>query len=135
MSHVMQTYGRLPVAFSHGQDSYLFDTDGKRYLDALSGIAVSTLGHNHPVLVRALAEQAGRVLHTSNLYQIPAQEALADRLAALSGMSEVFFSNSGCEANEAAIKLARYYGHKRGVEKPAIVVMEQAFHGRTLATL
>ena len=135
MSHVMQTYGRFPVAFSHGQDSYLFDTDGKRYLDALSGIAVSTLGHNHPVLVRALAEQAGRVLHTSNLYQIPAQEALADRLAALSGMSEVFFSNSGCEANEAAIKLARYYGHKRGVEKPAIVVMEQAFHGRTLATL
>ncbi|TVO69116.1 aspartate aminotransferase family protein [Denitromonas ohlonensis] len=135
MSHVMNTYGRLPVAFSHGEGAYLFDTEGKRYLDALAGIAVSTLGHNHPDLVKALAEQAGRVLHTSNLYRIPAQEALADRLAELSQMDEVFFSNSGCEANEAAIKLARYYGHKRGVTQPAIVVMEQAFHGRTLATL
>jgi acetylornithine aminotransferase len=135
MSHVMNTYGRLPVAFSHGEGSYLFDTDGKRYLDALAGIAVSTLGHNHPDLVKAIAEQAARVLHTSNLYRIPAQEALADRLAALSGMDEVFLCNSGCEANEAAIKLARYYGHKRGVENPAIVVMEQAFHGRTMATL
>ncbi|QID18236.1 aspartate aminotransferase family protein [Nitrogeniibacter mangrovi] len=135
MSHVMNTYGRLPVAFSHGEGSYLFDTDGKRYLDALAGIAVSTLGHNHPDLVQAIAAQAARVLHTSNLYRIPAQEALADRLAALSGMESVFLCNSGCEANEAAIKLARYYGHKRGVEKPAIVVMEHAFHGRTLATL
>ena len=135
MSHVMNTYGRLPVAFSHGEGPYLFDTEGKRYLDALAGIAVSTLGHNHPDLVKALADQAGRVLHTSNLYRIPAQEALADRLAGLSQMDEVFFSNSGCEANEAAIKLARYYGHKRGVAQPAIVVMEQAFHGRTLATL
>ncbi len=135
MSHVMNTYGRLPVAFSHGDGSYLFDTDGKRYLDALAGIAVSTLGHNHPDLVKAIADQAARVLHTSNLYRIPAQEALADRLAALSGMDSVFLCNSGCEANEAAIKLARYYGHKRGVEKPAIVVMEHAFHGRTLATL
>jgi len=135
MSHVMNTYGRLPVAFSHGEGSYLFDTDGKRYLDALAGIAVSTLGHNHPDLVKAIADQAARVLHTSNLYRIPAQEALADRLAALSGMDEVFVCNSGCEANEAAIKLARYYGHKRGVENPAIVVMEQAFHGRTMATL
>jgi len=135
MSHVMNTYGRLPVAFSHGEGSYLFDTDGKRYLDALAGIAVSTLGHNHPDLVKAIADQAARVLHTSNLYRIPAQEALADRLAALSGMDEVFLCNSGCEANEAAIKLARYYGHKRGVENPAIVVMEQAFHGRTMATL
>ncbi|HQU87194.1 MAG TPA: aspartate aminotransferase family protein [Denitromonas sp.] len=135
MSHVMNTYGRLPVAFSHGEGPYLFDTEGKRYLDALAGIAVSTLGHNHPDLVKALADQAGRVLHTSNLYRIPAQEALADRLAGLSQMDEVFFSNSGCEANEAAIKLARYYGHKRSVAQPAIVVMEQAFHGRTLATL
>ncbi|MBT0960854.1 aspartate aminotransferase family protein [Denitromonas iodatirespirans] len=135
MSHVMNTYGRLPVAFSHGEGVHIFDTDGKRYLDALAGIAVSTLGHNHPDLVKALAEQAGRVLHTSNLYRIPAQEALADRLAELSGMDEVFFANSGCEANEAAIKLARYYGHKRGIAQPAIVVMEQAFHGRTLATL
>lgn len=135
MSHVMNTYGRLPVAFSHGEGSYLFDTDGKRYLDALAGIAVSTLGHNHPDLVKAIADQAARVLHTSNLYRIPAQEALADRLAALSGMDEVFVCNSGCEANEAAIKLARYYGHKRGIENPAIVVMEQAFHGRTMATL
>ncbi|MCZ4303623.1 aspartate aminotransferase family protein [Zoogloeaceae bacterium G21618-S1] len=135
MSHVMNTYGRLPVAFSHGEGAYLFDTEGKRYLDALAGIAVSTLGHNHPDLVKALADQAGRVLHTSNLYRIPAQEVLADRLAELSQMDEVFFSNSGCEANEAAIKLARYYGHKRGVTQPAIVVMEQAFHGRTLATL
>ncbi|KAA3649434.1 MAG: aspartate aminotransferase family protein [Proteobacteria bacterium] len=135
MSHVMNTYGRQPVAFSHGEGAYLFDTEGKRYLDALAGIAVSTLGHNHPDLVKALAEQAGRVLHTSNLYRIPAQEALADRLAGLSQMDEVFFANSGCEANEAAIKLARYYGHKRGIAQPAIVVMEQAFHGRTLATL
>jgi len=131
----MNTYGRLPVAFSHGEGSYLFDTSGKRYLDALSGIAVSTLGHNHPDLVKAIADQAAKVLHTSNLYGIPNQEALADRLAALSGMDAVFLCNSGCEANEAAIKLARYYGHKRGVENPAIIVMEHAFHGRTMATL
>lgn len=135
MSHVMNTYGRLPVAFSHGEGSYLFDTSGKRYLDALSGIAVSTLGHNHPDLVKAIADQATKVLHTSNLYGIPNQESLADRLAALSGMDEVFLCNSGCEANEAAIKLARYYGHKRGIENPAIIVMEHAFHGRTMATL
>ncbi len=135
MSHVMNTYGRLPVAFTHGQGAYIYDTAGKRYLDALAGIAVSTLGHNHPVLVSAIAEQAGRVLHTSNLYGIAVQEALADRLAEISGLDEVFFANSGCEANEAAIKLARFFGHKRGVDQPAIVVMEQAFHGRTLATL
>ena len=135
MSHVMNTYGRLPVAFTHGQGAYIYDTAGNRYLDALAGIAVSTLGHNHPVLVNAIAEQAGRVLHTSNLYGIAVQEALADRLAEISGLDEVFFANSGCEANEAAIKLARFFGHKRGVDQPAIVVMEQAFHGRTLATL
>lgn len=135
MSHLMNTYARLAVAFSHGEGVWLFDEDGKRYLDALSGIAVSTLGHNHPRLVRAIAEQAGCVLHTSNLYRIPLQEELSDRLAALSGMDEVFFCNSGCEANEAAIKLARFYGHRKGVDQPTIIVMENAFHGRTMATL
>ncbi|RTL26572.1 MAG: aminotransferase class III-fold pyridoxal phosphate-dependent enzyme, partial [Rhodocyclaceae bacterium] len=135
MSHLMNTYGRLPVAFSHGEGAWLFDLSGKRYLDALSGIAVSTLGHNHPRLVKAIAEQASRVIHTSNLYAIPLQEALSDRLAELSGMDEVFFCNSGCEANEAAIKLARLYGYKRGVAEPVIIVMEHSFHGRTLATL
>jgi acetylornithine/N-succinyldiaminopimelate aminotransferase len=135
MSHLMNTYGRLPVAFSHGEGSWLFDLAGKRYLDALSGIAVTTLGHNHPKLVKAVSEQAARVIHTSNLYGIPLQEALADRLAELASMDEVFFCNSGAEANEAAIKLARLYGHGRGIAEPAIVVMEQSFHGRTLATL
>lgn len=135
MSHLMNTYARLPVAFTHGEGVWLFDETGRRYLDALSGIAVSTLGHNHPRLVSRIAEQASRVLHTSNIYRIPLQEQLSDRLAALSGMDEVFFCNSGCEANEAAIKLARYYGHKKGIDLPTIVVMENAFHGRTLATL
>lgn len=135
MSHVMNTYARLPVSFTHGEGVWLYDEAGKRYLDALSGIAVSTLGHNHPALVRAIAEQASRVLHTSNLYRIPLQEKLADRLCDASGMDEVFFCNSGCEANEAAIKLARLYGHRKGVELPTIIVMENAFHGRTLATL
>jgi len=135
MSHLMNTYARLPVAFTHGEGVWLFDETGKRYLDALSGIAVSTLGHNHPRLVRTIAQQAACVLHTSNLYRIPLQEELADRLAGLSGMDEVFFCNSGCEANEAAIKLARMYGHKREIANPTIIVMESAFHGRTLATL
>ncbi|MFT3849842.1 MAG: aspartate aminotransferase family protein [Propionivibrio sp.] len=135
MSHVMNTYARLPVAFSHGDGSWVTDTDGRIYLDALSGIAVSTLGHNHPELVAALAAQAGRLLHTSNLYRMPQQEQLADKLTSLAGMEEVFFCNSGCEANEAAIKLARYYGHQLGVGNPAIIVMEKAFHGRTMATL
>jgi len=135
MSHVMNTYARLPVAFTHGDGSWLYDDTGKPYLDALAGIAVNTLGHNHPRLVAAIADQAGKLLHTSNLYRIPAQEALADKLAELSGMEEVFFCNSGCEANEAAIKLARFYGHKKGVDTPAVIVMEKAFHGRTLATL
>lgn len=135
MSHLMNTYARLPVAFTHGEGVWIFDETGKRYLDALSGIAVSTLGHNHPRLVHAIADQAARVLHTSNLYRIPLQEQLADRLAAVSGMDEVFFCNSGCEANEAAIKLARMHGHKKGVEQPVVIVMENAFHGRTLATL
>jgi acetylornithine aminotransferase len=135
MSHLMNTYARLPVAFTHGEGVWLFDETGKRHLDALSGIAVSTLGHNHPRLVRAIAQQAACVLHTSNLYRIPLQEELSDRLAALSGMDEVFFCNSGCEANEAAIKLARFYGHRKGIDQPAIIVMENAFHGRTMATL
>lgn len=135
MSHLMHTYARLPVTFSHGEGSRVTDINGKTYLDALSGIAVNTLGHNHPVLVKAIAEQAGRMLHVSNLYGIREQEQLADRLCELSGMSEVFVCNSGCEANEAAIKLARFYGHQQGVDNPAIIVMEKAFHGRTLATL
>ncbi len=135
MSHVMNTYARLPVAFSHGDGSWVTDTEGKLYLDALSGIAVNTLGHNHPELVAAIAAQAGRLMHTSNLYQMPLQEQLANRLCAISGMQEVFFCNSGCEANEAAIKLARFYGNQRGIENPTIVVMEKSFHGRTMATL
>jgi len=135
MSHVMNTYARLPVAFTHGEGAWLYDETGKRYLDALSGIAVSTLGHNHPRLVAAISAQAGKVLHTSNLYRIPLQEELAGRLTTLSGMEQAFFCNSGAEANEAAIKLARFYGHRKGVELPTVVVMENAFHGRTLATL
>lgn len=131
----MNTYARLPVAFSHGEGSRITDTEGHQYLDALAGIAVNTLGHAHPKLVAAIAAQAGRVLHTSNLYGMPGQEKLADKLCALSGMQEVFFCNSGCEANEAAIKLARFYGHKKGIENPTIVVMDNAFHGRTMATL
>jgi len=135
MPHLMNTYGRLPIAFTHGQGCRLFDEQGKPYLDALAGIAVNTLGHNHPRLVQALSAQVGRLMHASNLYRIGEAEAASDHLAALSGMDEVFFCNSGCEANEAAIKLARMYGHQRGIEQPAIIVMEQAFHGRTLATL
>ena len=135
MSHLMNTYARLPVAFTHGQGAKVFDESGRSYLDALAGIAVSTLGHAHPRLVKAIADQAGRILHTSNIYRIREQEQLGDRLAALSGMDEVFLCNSGCEANEAAIKLARMFGHQKGIDSPAIVVMEKAFHGRTLATL
>ena len=135
MSHVMNTYARLPVAFSHGNGCRVTDTEGQTYLDALSGIAVSTLGHNHPDLVAAITAQAGRLLHTSNLYRMPQQEQLAEKLSELSGMEEVFFCNSGCEANEAAIKLARFYGHQQGIEAPAIIVMEHSFHGRTMATL
>jgi acetylornithine/N-succinyldiaminopimelate aminotransferase len=135
MQHLMNTYARLPVAFTHGQGAWLFDAAGKRYLDGLAGIAVNTLGHAHPRFVSAISEQAGRLIHTSNLYRVPQQERLADRLATLAGMDEVFFCNSGCEANEAAIKLARLYGHQQGIDAPAIVVMDKAFHGRTLATL
>jgi acetylornithine aminotransferase len=136
MSHVMNTYARQPVAFVRGQGAWLWDEEGRKYLDALAGIAVNTLGYAHPKLVKAInACVASGVVHTSNLFRIPAQEAAADRIAAITGLDEVFFCNSGCEANEAAIKLARYYGHQKGIEAPAIVVMEKAFHGRTIATL
>jgi len=135
MSHVMNTYARLPVAFVRGQGVWLYDEAGKAYLDALAGIAVNTLGYAHPRLVRALSEQIGRIIHTSNLFQIPLQEQAADRIAEITGLDEVFFCNSGLEANEAAIKVARKYGHDRGIAEPAIIVMEKAFHGRSLATL
>jgi acetylornithine/N-succinyldiaminopimelate aminotransferase len=135
MSHVMNTYARLPVAFVRGRGVWLYDEAGKEYLDALAGIAVNTLGHAHPRLVKALTEQIGRLIHTSNLFQIPLQEQAADRIAEITGLDEVFFCNSGLEANEAAIKVARKYGHDRGVAEPAIIVMEKAFHGRSLATL
>ncbi len=135
MSHLMNTYARLPLAFTHGEGVWLWDSNGKRYLDALAGIAVNTLGHAHPRLTKALNAQISKLMHVSNLYQIPEQEALADKLCAISGMQEVFLCNSGCEANEAAIKLARLYGHNKGIENPSIIVMEKAFHGRTLATL
>jgi len=126
MSHVMNTYARLPVSFVRGEGVWLWDGEGKRYLDGLSGIAVNTLGHAHPRFTAALTGQIGKLMHCSNVYQIPEQEMLADKLCNLSGMQEVFFSNSGCEANEAAIKLARLYGHGRGIESPAIIVMEKA---------
>ena len=134
-SHLMQTYARLPVCFQRGEGAWLWDDNGKRYLDALSGIAVCNLGHAHPAVTAAIAGQAARLVHTSNLYRIELQETLADALASASGMDAVFFCNSGAEANEAAIKLARKYGHGLGIEEPAIVVMEGSFHGRTLATL
>jgi acetylornithine/N-succinyldiaminopimelate aminotransferase len=134
-SHLMDTYARLPVAFERGEGVWLWDASGKRYLDALAGVAVNAIGHCHPALTAVLREQVGKLMHTSNIYHIEAQEKLADRLAELSGMDKVFFCNSGAEANEAAIKLARYYGHKKDIENPAIVVLDKSFHGRTLATL
>jgi len=135
MSHLMNTYARLPIAFTHGEGAWLWDSNGKRYLDALAGIAVNTLGHAHPKFTAALNVQIGKLIHVSNIYQVPQQEQLADKLCALANMQEVFLCNSGCEANEAAIKLARMYGHNKGIEMPNIIVMEKAFHGRTLATL
>jgi acetylornithine/N-succinyldiaminopimelate aminotransferase len=131
----MNTYARLPVAFVRGEGVWLWDSEGRRYLDALAGIAVSTLGHAHPRLVSALTEQTARLIHCSNLYRIEQQEALAAKLCALSQMDNAFFCNSGAEANEAAIKIARAYGHGRGIDLPTIVVMEKSFHGRTIATL
>jgi acetylornithine/N-succinyldiaminopimelate aminotransferase len=134
-AHLMKTYNPQPVAFARGEGVWLWGTDGRKYLDALAGIAVNGLGHAHPVLVRAIAEQAARLIHVSNLFEVPEQEQLAARLCALSGMDNAFFANSGAEANECAIKLARLHGHQRGVENAQIVVMEKAWHGRTLATL
>ncbi len=134
-SHIMPTYGRLPVTFARGEGAWLWDENNNRYLDALSGIAVCNLGHAHPAVHKAICEQSGKLLHTSNLYGIAVQERLADKLTEKSGMDNVFFCNSGAEANEASIKLARKYGHELGIDKPAIIVMEKSFHGRTLATL
>jgi acetylornithine aminotransferase len=134
-SSLMTTYNRLPVNFTHGKGASLFDANDNEYLDALAGIAVCGLGHAHPALTAAISEQAEKLLHTSNLYGIELQQQLADQLASLSGMDTVFFGNSGAEANEAAIKLARLYGHQKGIDKPAIIVMDNSFHGRTMATL
>jgi len=133
--HLVNAYRPLPVNFTHGNGCYLYDSDGKQYLDALCGISVTSLGHNYPPLTAAIQEQASTLLHTSNLYSITWQQKLADLLCASAEMDRVFFANSGAEANEAAIKLARLYGHQQGIEKPQIVVMRQAFHGRTMATL
>ena len=135
MSHLMNTYGRQPVTFVKGEGVWLFDAEGNQYLDALSGVAVNGLGHTHPKMVKAISEQVAKLIHVSNIYHIAEQEALADKLAEISGMDKVFFCNSGCEANEAAIKLARLYGHNKGIENPEIIVMERSFHGRTMATL
>ena len=132
---LMNTYNRLSVSFERGEGVWLYDTDGNKYLDALSGIAVCGLGHSHPAVTRAITEQANKLIHTSNLYTIPLQEQLGETLVSISGMDSVFFCNSGAEANEAAIKIARKFGHSKGIEKPSIVVMEGAFHGRTMATL
>ncbi|WNO04201.1 aspartate aminotransferase family protein [Rhodoferax mekongensis] len=133
--HVMNTYGRLPIALSHGQGCRVWDVNGKEYLDALGGIAVNTLGHNHPQLVPALQDQLTKLIHTSNYYHIPLQEDLAKLLVERSGMSNVFFCSTGLEANEAALKLARKFGHDKGIERPEVVVYEKAFHGRSIATL
>ncbi len=133
--HVMKTYGRLPFALSHGIGCWVWDTEGKRYLDGLGGIAVNTLGHAHPKLVPALQEQVAKLIHCSNYYQMPLQEQLAAKLCEISGLTNVFFCNSGLEANEAALKIARKFGHDKGIDRPEIVVYEKAFHGRSIATL
>ncbi len=135
MAALMDTYARLPVAFSHGAGPYLFDEQGNKYLDALAGLAVTGLGHAHPGVTAAITRQANSLMHTSNLYRVSLQESLADRITALAGMDRVFFCNSGAEANEAAIKIARLYGHGRDINKPHVIAMEGSFHGRTMATL
>ena len=135
MSHVMPTYARQPLAFTQGEGVFLIDAAGKRYLDALAGIAVVSVGHCHPKLVKAIQDQAQRLIHTSNIFEITLQERLADRLCAISGMENAFFCNSGLEANEAAIKLARLYGNHKGIDVPTIIVTEKSFHGRSMATL
>lgn len=132
---VMPTYARLPITFERGEGVWLWDTEGKRYFDAISGVAVCSLGHAHPAIAQALSAQAGQLIHTSNIYRVGLQEQLANRLCELSGLDNAFFCNSGAEANEAAIKIARRHGHHRGIESPVVVVMERSFHGRTLATL
>ena len=133
--HVMNTYGRVPIALSHGQGCRVWDVNGKCYLDALGGIAVNTLGHNHARLVPALQDQLTKLIHTSNYYHVPNQEVLAKKLVELSGMTNVFFCSTGLEANEGALKLARKFGHNKGIARPEIVVYEKAFHGRSIATL
>ncbi len=133
--HLMNTYMRQPVTFTKGEGVWLWDTAGEKYLDALAGVAVNGLGHAHPKLVAAISEQAAKLIHVSNVYHIAEQEALANKLCAISGMDKVFFCNSGCEANEASIKLARLYGHNKGISSPEIIVMDKSFHGRTMATL
>ena len=133
--HVMNTYGRVPMALSHGQGCRVWDINGKSYIDALGGIAVNTLGHNHPKLVPALQDQLSKIIHSCNYYHVPGQEILAAKLVELSGMNNVFFCCTGLEANEAALKLARKYGHDKGIDRPEIVVYEKAFHGRSIATL
>jgi len=135
MNHLMKTYGRLPVTFKTGQGATLTDTQGQTYLDAVSGIAVCSLGHAHPAIVQAICEQSQQLIHTSNLYEIEKQTALADALTQHAEMDAVFFCNSGAEANETALKIARKYGHEQGIENPKVIVMDNAFHGRTLATL
>lgn len=133
--HLMNTYMRQPVTFTRGEGVWLWDDQGEKYLDALAGVAVNGLGHAHPKLVDAISRQAGKLIHVSNIYQIAEQAALADKLCEIADMDNVFFCNSGCEANEAAIKLARLYGHNKGIATPEIIVMDKSFHGRTLATL
>lgn len=133
--HVMRTYGRLPFALSHGKGVWVWDTEGRKYLDALAGIAVNTLGHAHPKLVPALQDQIARIIHTCNYYNAPLQEQLAAKLCELSGLNRVFFCNSGLEANEGALKIARKFGHDKGISRPEIIVYENAFHGRSIATL
>ena len=135
MPHVMNTYGRLPIALSHGRGCWVWDTEGRKYLDGLGGIAVNTLGHAHPKLVPALQEQIGKMIHSSNYYEVPLQETLAAKLCELSGLDSVFFCSTGLEANECAIKIARKYGHDKGITRPEIIVYEKAFHGRSIATL
>jgi acetylornithine/N-succinyldiaminopimelate aminotransferase len=135
MPHVMPTYGRLPIALSHGEGLRVWDTEGRRYLDALSGIAVNTLGHKHPKLVPALQDQIEKMIHCCNYYQVPLQEELARLLVERSGLTNVFFCNSGLEANEAALKIARKFGHDKGIARAEVVVYEKAFHGRSIATL
>jgi acetylornithine/N-succinyldiaminopimelate aminotransferase len=135
MSKMMDTYARQPVTFEKGEGVWLWAKDGKKYLDALSGVAVNGLGHTHPKLIKAINEQISRLIHVSNVYHIAEQEKLAEKLTSIAHMDNVFFCNSGCEANEAAIKLARLYGHQNGIDTPEIIVMEKAFHGRTMATL